>query len=75
VIMMDIDITYSMLSPENLSCDGELRGAALARKARGLRAKLAGLFAELGKSVTEEEAYAYRAKALGGGRTEGASHG
>lgn len=28
------------LSPENLACDGELRGAALARKARGLKSAL-----------------------------------
>jgi hypothetical protein len=56
-VLKDIRGVYAALSPENLTCDGELRGRALARKASALRTKLAGLFRELGRRVSEDEAY------------------
>jgi len=56
-VLKDIRGVYAALSPENLTCDGELRGRALTRKASALRTKLAGLFRELGRRVSEDEAY------------------
>lgn len=43
------------LSPENLCCDGELRGEELRRKERRLHAKWAALEREAGRKVTEDE--------------------
>lgn len=57
-ILRDILGCYVSLSPENLYCDGELTRAQASRRAAVLRAKLKGLFAELGRTVTEEEAWA-----------------
>lgn len=56
-IMRDISNCYGMLSPENLTCDGELRGSALITKARRIRAKLADLQTELGRRVTEDQCW------------------
>lgn len=56
-VMREILACYSNLEPEMLTCDGEVRGAALARKAAGIRAKLKTLFAEMGRTVSEEEAW------------------
>ena len=50
---------YCSLSPENLHCDGEISVAAARRKAVALRAKLQALFAELGRTVSEAEAYGF----------------
>jgi len=56
-IMRDISRVYGDLSPENLTCDGELRGQAVVRRAAALRAKLQGLFREIGRTVREEETW------------------
>lgn len=57
-IMLDIRRCYTGLSPEYLFADGERsRSAAMRLKGR-LNAELARLFRELGRKVTEDEAYA-----------------
>jgi len=56
-IMADIRGCYSGLSPENLTCDGELHGAAVARRAAALRSRLASLQAELGRKVSEDDCW------------------
>jgi len=56
-IMRDIVGIYSSLSPENLSCDGELPRSAVARRAAALNARLRACFTELGRRVSEDEAY------------------
>ena len=53
---------YCDLSPENLSCDGELSGSQVRAKAARLRAELKACFAELGREVTEDEAWDRRAR-------------
>ena len=59
VIMREIDACYAGLSPENLTCDGELRGAAVTRRAAALRARLRDLQAELGRKVSEDDCWAW----------------
>lgn len=56
-IMRDILSVYSGLSPENLTCDGELPASQVRKRASALRAKLRVLFAEIGRPVSEDEAY------------------
>jgi len=56
-LMSQIQATYARLSPENLSCDGELQGAARARKKVALQAHLKTLFRQIGRVVHEEETY------------------
>lgn len=56
-IMRDILDAYCSLSPENLSCDGECSRSEVNRRAASLRADLRRLFAEIGREVTESEAY------------------
>lgn len=58
-IMRDILGVYAGLSPENLSCDGELPRSAVVRRAAALRSRLSALFAELGRKVDESEAFSY----------------
>lgn len=57
VIMAEILSCYSRLSPENLSCDGMLSRSAITRKSSELNAKLRELFREIGRKVSEDEAY------------------
>lgn len=57
-IMRDILDCYCGLSPENLWCDGEATATQAKRTASRLNARLKTLFKELGRKVTEEEAYA-----------------
>jgi len=57
-IMEDIRDAYCRLSPENLTCDGELPQREVAKRARELQKRLSGLFRELGREVGESEAYA-----------------
>lgn len=59
-IMGSIRQMYSSLSPENLSCDGELTATQTARRARKYRRCLRALETELGRRVGEMEAYGYR---------------
>lgn len=56
-IMKDILGVYCSLSPENLSCDGELSRSRVIQRAASLRAQLRALFTEIGRTVTESEAY------------------
>ena len=48
----------SELSPENLSCDGELSRSAVAKKLSGLKQVWKYLEAKLGRSMTEAQVYA-----------------
>lgn len=57
-VLKDILGVYCQLSPENLSCDGELPMAAVRRRAASLNARLQALFVELGRRVSESEVYA-----------------
>ncbi len=56
-ILSDIANVYGQLSPENLTCDGELPASAVRRRASALRSKLRTLFQEIGRTVSETEAY------------------
>lgn len=56
-IMRDINYCYGALSPENLTCDGELRGSAVVARAQGLRRRLNALQAELGRKVNEDDCW------------------
>lgn len=59
-ILADIQGIYGALSPENLTCDGELSRAQVRRKAANLRGQLRALEVELGRKVSEFEAiYGY----------------
>jgi hypothetical protein len=58
LIMRDIMGVYGAFSPENLTCDGEFSRTQVARKAAALRARLKTLFAEIGRTVSEDEAWA-----------------
>lgn len=57
LIIQAILEVYGNLSPENLSCDGEASMAHMNRVRSECNRKLKGLFAALGRTVTEEEAY------------------
>ena len=57
-IMSAILDVYAGMSPENLTCDGECSRSEVARRAAALRAKLRALEAEIGRKVSEDEAYA-----------------
>lgn len=61
-ILADIVGVYSALSPENLHCDGEISRSAAARKAVTLNARLRALFTEIGRRVSEDEAYRLTAR-------------
>lgn len=56
-IMRDIQGCYAQLSPENLTCDGECSRHETTRRAAAIHARLRELFAEIGRKVTEDEAY------------------
>jgi hypothetical protein len=56
-IMDDIRNVYCGLSPENLTCDGELPARDVRIKERRLERELKDLFKELGREVDEIEAY------------------
>jgi len=53
-ILEDIRRVYTSLSPENLTCDGELTPAVVKAKQRRLQEELRKLFTELGRQVGEE---------------------
>ena len=55
-IIVKIDEVYSQLSPENLSCDGELPRSEQRRRYRALTNELQRLFVQLGHEITELEA-------------------
>jgi hypothetical protein len=56
-LMKEILDCYAGLSPENLSCDGEASRAHIARRSHELNGRLNAAFKELGRRVTEIEAY------------------
>lgn len=58
-VMRDIHNAYSDLSPENLTCDGELTRAQAATRRAAVNRRLADLQAELGRRVSEDEAWAW----------------
>lgn len=57
-IVRAIVSVYTDLSPENLTCDGELRYVHVMAKKRELDSKLRALFTALGHEIDESEAYA-----------------
>lgn len=59
VLMKEILNVYLRLSPENLAADGERPRNEVIRLERKLRGDHVRLFAELGRVVSEEEAYEY----------------
>ncbi len=56
-IIADITRVYGNLSPENLWMDGEASRSYVQRRGAQLRQALRVLFAEIGREVTESEAY------------------
>ena len=56
-LMKAIRDIYCQLSPENLSCDGELPMAQVRRREAALNRELRECFRELGLTVSETEAY------------------
>lgn len=62
-ILRDIRACYNGLSPENLWCDGEATRAQARRTAAVLNRRLRALQTELGRRVSEEEAFRATAQA------------
>ena len=58
-ILTEIRSIYCNLSPENLHCDGEISRSAAARKGAALNRRLRECFVELGRRVSEGEAFGY----------------
>lgn len=56
-VMRDIVNAYSDLSPENLTCDGELTRAQAAVRRTAVHRRLADLQRELGRRVSEDQAW------------------
>jgi hypothetical protein len=56
-ILNDILYCYVQLSPENVWCDGEATPKEAAATEKRYRDRLSKLFIELGREVSEEEAY------------------
>lgn len=56
-VLEDIVTVYNKLSPEYLTCDGELSKRQVASRKGALRARLEVLFAELGRTVDETAAW------------------
>ena len=55
--MRDILYCYVQLSPENLWCDGEATPKEAAHTEKRYNDRLTNLFKELGRKVSEQEAY------------------
>lgn len=53
-----VDLTFK-LSPENLTCDGELSKRQVKTKLRKLKAEWKRLEKQLGKSMSESEVWAW----------------
>ncbi len=56
-ILEAIYCLYGNLSPENLTCDGEISGSQIRQRSAKYHAQLKHLFAALGRSVSEQEIY------------------
>ncbi len=65
-IMTDILSTYNGLSPENLTCDGELGASEIRKRGVALRVQLLALETELGRRVSEDEAYRWHSQQITG---------
>jgi len=61
-IMKSIQDVYCSLSPENLSCDGELTLTETRKREKQFNLQLRILFIELGRHVSETEAMEYKEK-------------
>jgi hypothetical protein len=61
-IREDILRCYLQLSPENISCDGELNKTQIRAKQSRLYKELKYLFKEYGKIVSEDEAICWTQK-------------
>jgi hypothetical protein len=61
-LMEEIMDCYGGLSPENLSCDGEASRAHMQARSRELNGRLQAAFRELGRNVSEDEAYEWERK-------------
>lgn len=57
LILEAIAVIFCNLSPENLSCDGEISRAAVQQRYAAYQRKLRGLYAALGRTVSESESY------------------
>ena len=57
-VMRDIVGVYGELSPENLTCDGECSLSQGRRRKAACNRRLKALFTEIGRRVSEDEAYA-----------------
>lgn len=57
VILRDLRNAYGSLSPECLTCDGEVRGVAVTRRRDAINARIRTLTAELGRPLTTAERY------------------
>lgn len=56
-LLKQIRNCYIRLSPENVSCDGELSRAETKRRERQILTELKTLFKQLGREVSEAEAF------------------
>ena len=56
-IYHDILSCYAALSPENLYCDGECSRAQAMARGRTIKARLKALETEMGRKISEDEAY------------------
>lgn len=63
VIMEDLLDVECGLSPENLSCDGELSGSAIQRRHAELMRQKRALIVELGRTPTEQEIWSHPGRA------------
>lgn len=59
-ILRDLQRVECDLSPENLTCDGELSGAQVRKRAAALKTKRAALVKELGREPTDQEMWNYQ---------------
>ena len=55
-LMSALDVLCGELSPENISCDGELSKTAIRKRASAIRAEWKEIERKLGRKVSEEEA-------------------
>lgn len=54
-LMQELDSLCAALSPENLSCDGELSRTAISQKLREIKGEWKEIEKKLGKKVTQDE--------------------
>lgn len=59
-VLREVRNLYCQLSPENLTCDGELPAHIVRKRAQQIQARLRVCFQELGREVSEDEAFQLR---------------